>query len=141
MKTIWVIERGSYSDYRVVGVYSTKKRAELVLKELHKGEWYTDATIAEWPLDPGFEELNAGLTQWRVLMLKDGTVERADHYEMASYDIEGKCHVWERSKAPAYKGQGIQDALDATVWAKDKKHAVKVTNERRTQMIATGKWK
>ena len=28
MASIWVIEKGTYSDYRVVGVYTTQKKAE-----------------------------------------------------------------------------------------------------------------
>jgi hypothetical protein len=42
--------------------------------------------------------------------------------------------------APAYRGKGFPDVLNATVWAKDAKHAAKIVNEYRTQMIANGEW-
>ena len=35
-KSVWVIEKGSYSDYRVVGVYSTQERAKLVCEHINK---------------------------------------------------------------------------------------------------------
>ena len=139
---IWVVEQGSYSDYRVVGVFTSKANAQIVVDKLKSAEYYYDEpTIAEWPLNPAVEELNAGLDHWRVLMLKDGTTERCDKSDMPSYNIEGSTQIWRRSTAPAYKGQGVQDALDATVWATDAKHAVKIVNEQRIQMIAGGQWK
>ena len=51
MTTVWVIETGEYSDYRVEGVFSTKERAEAVNAKVG-GE------VSEWPLDPAFNELN-----------------------------------------------------------------------------------
>src|SRR5690554_2354792 len=132
MKSVWVIEQGSYSDYRVVGVFSSKKNAEIVCEAINEGKKWEEATIAEWPLDPAVDELNAGRTQWSVVMLKDGTVERCDKQGIRSYNIGGEHHLWERTKALAYRGQkDIQDALTVTVWATDKKHAIKVANEIR----------
>jgi hypothetical protein len=141
-KSVWVIEQGSYSDYRVVGVFTSKAKAEQIAEALRKSESCYDAPeVAEWPLDPAVAELNAGLTMWNVLMLKDGTVERAQATEFSAYSMGGEVNLWERTKAPAYARKGIPDALHAIVWAKDKKHAIKSVNEMRAQWIATGKWK
>lgn len=140
-KSIWVIEQGCYSDYHVVGVFSSKENAETIVAALNKDrEWGDPATVEEWPLDPAVKDLNKGHFRYRVLMRRDGTVESVDQQEISAYHLAGQVTVWERSTAPAYAGKNIPDVLDATVWASSPKHAVKIANEKRTQMIATGEW-
>ena len=141
MKTIWVIEDGSYSDYRVVGVFSTREAAEVVHKALKGDSSYYSGEINEWPLNPAVAELNAGMSQWLVHMLKNGDTERVEKLEMARYDIQGEVRVWERTQAPAYRGKGVPDIINATVWATDKDHALKIVNEHRLRMIASGEFK
>lgn len=34
-KTIWVVEQGEYSDYRVVGVFSSQESAQVVADKLN----------------------------------------------------------------------------------------------------------
>ena len=130
--SIWVVEDGAYSDYHVVGLYSTKANAEMAAAKFG-GE------VAEWPIDPSIEELRQGLTQWIVHMLRDGTTERC--WESEYLNSVATFSLWERTKAPAYAGKNVPDCLVATVWAKTKEQAIKRANEIRTQMIATGKWK
>ena len=75
-------------------------------------------------------------------MLKDGTVERVEpRSDLSGYDLQSKPWVWPRSTAPAYAGQNVPDCLNCAVWADDKQHAVKIANEHRTRMIASGEWK
>ncbi len=143
MKTIWVIEKGSYSDYRVVGVYSTKANAQAMCDRINKDEEYERAEIAEWSLDPGVEAINQGLEVYLVWMLRDGTVEKiqresgGDEFQWA---LNENLTVWRRANAPAYKGKNVQDCLHGRVFAKDEQHAIKIANERRTQLIANGQW-
>lgn len=138
---VWAIEQGCYSDYHVVGVFTSRKNAKAVVDALKAAECYGDEpTIARWPLDPAVKDLRAGMSPWRVLMLRDGTVESAKQRDVSSFNIAGSVAIWRRSTAPAYKGTGIPDCLDATVWAKDRNHAIKIANEHRTHMIADGQW-
>lgn len=136
MKTIWVLHGGAYSDYRVSGVFSSRRNANLAKKALHDHECDVD----EWRLDPGVDDLNKGYTRFRVVMLRDGTTEESGP---ASYvfELEPNVWLWERTKAPAYKGKGIPDALVAEVYAKDVKHAIKIANEHRTRMVAANEWR
>ena len=142
MKSIWVIEKGSYSDYRVVGVYSTKEGAELVCARINGEESYALAVVSEWPLDPGVKAINQGWSPFVVHMLRDGTTERvwmdARDFE---YALNDQPTIWRRSEAPAYQGKNILDCLTARVFAKDSQHAIKIVNEYRTRMIANGEWK
>ena len=136
MKTIWVVDDGEYSDYHVIGVFTTKGMARDVARAFKLG----DDSIHEWPLNPGVAELNKGLWQYTVVMLRDGSTERITRKDEL-YDLELSSYLWDRPNAPAYAGRNIPAALVATVWARDDKHAVKIANERRTQMIANGEWK
>lgn len=112
MSTIWIIEKGSYSDYRVVGVYSTKEGAELVCARINGEDRCESATVAEWPLDPGVEAINQRLAPFTVWMLRDGTTERCmqDDNDF-EYTINDKLTIWRRSEAPAYRGKNVQDCL------------------------------
>lgn len=132
-KSIWALEDGDYSDYHVIGVFSSKKNAERIRKVV-------GGHISEWLLDPAIEALNQGLTMWRVVMLRNGNTESVKGTDVASYDLAGRSWLWSRSTAPAYVHQNLPDVLVATVWAKDTEHAVKITNEIRTKMIAEGQW-
>ena len=135
VKKIFALEDGSYSDYHVIGIYTTLERAEIVRQKV-------GGDISEWQLDPGWAEINAGLSRWIVHMLRDGTTERAWTAWMSGYDIDGGsvASVWDRPNAPAYRGKGIPACLMCNVWARNKKHAVKIANEKRVQMIASGEW-
>ena len=141
MKKVWVVEQGCYSAYLVVGVFSSKKNADLVASKINESERYDKATVAEWELDPGVDALNKGYTVWLGEMLFDGTVERMVKWDFDSFYSIGGLNLWKRSETPSYREQGVQDCLYGQVLAKNKKHAVKIFNERRAQMIATGEWR
>jgi hypothetical protein len=138
-KTVWVIEDGSYSDYRVVGVYSSKENCERILSLINRDRKGELAEMAEWPLDPCIDSLNSGLDQWRVTMLKDGSVEEVEHYGGA-YDLSAEICVTHRSQW-RFLDYPKPDCIQPIVWAENAQHAVKIVNEHRIRMIATGEWK
>lgn len=140
MNSVWVVEQGSYSDYSVCGVFSSEENARLVADAINKND-SDEATVAEWPLDPAVRELRQGMSQWIVWMHRNGTTERCEAWKISSYELGGSVDVWERSKAITTSYAGKPDVLRATVWARNAEHAVKIANEKRTQMIATGEWK
>lgn len=131
--TIYVVEEGEYSDYRVVGLFSTRENAEFVAAR-SKGE------VAEWGMDPGVNELRAGMQMWGVHMLRDGATERTWRCDPDYYYNAASHSIWQRSQAPAYRGQNVPDILVANVYARDEEHAVKITNEIRTRMIANNEF-
>jgi hypothetical protein len=131
VKTVWVIERGEYSDYSVAGVFSTEANARKIAALVH-------GDVAEWPLDPGIAELNQGLHVFNVRMTKDGVVEKCERLEYVQH-ID-PVTVWRRSTDQYFRGQNKPDVMLATVWAKDETHATKITNEHRAEWIASGKW-
>ena len=74
-------------------------------------------------------------------MLYNGDTERVDRQDLSLYGVSDVGHrIWRRTQAPAYQGRGIPDILTSTVWAKSANAAVKIVNEHRAQMIASGEW-
>lgn len=136
---IYVIEQGEYSDYHVVGVFSTRENAERILTIINGSEnHYYKAEIAEWELDPTIKELNAGLNPYRVVMDYFGKTERCEEIEHPMYDDQ--LRVWGRTKAAFWEHEiNVSDAVAGTVWAADEKHAIKIANEYRAQQIALNK--
>jgi len=127
MKSVWVVEEGSYSDYHVVGVFSTKENADRIAE-------LTDGYVNEWKIDPGIGELNQGREPYSVGMEKDGTVLYVSR-NIWSYSlrITGKPTVVRSCANP----EGV---LSGITFATSEEHAVKIANEIREQRIAEGNW-
>jgi hypothetical protein len=142
LKSIWAVEQGSNSDYHVVGVFSSEANAQLVVDVIKKSEYCGDTlSIIEWPLNPCVAELNKGYIAFSINMLRDGTVECCNITDISSYDLTiSTFYLWQRTKVQRYKNKNIPDCLKATVLAKDQKHAIKIVNEHRAQMIAYNEW-
>ena len=147
MKMIYAVSEGSYSDYRVSAIFSTKVKAQEFIDTMKKqsdSEYDDYNDIKEYQLDPPIADLlGRGYSVYHVLMLRNGDVERVERTDNGSYDISsaGQSYIWERTKVSAYRGKNVEDALNMKVWAKDEKAAVKIVNEKRAQIIAMGKWK
>ena len=90
-KKVWVVEQGSYSDYRVVGVFTSKKNADQICDAINadEGKW-NEASVACWPLDPAVEEMNAGMGHWLVFMLRNGDIEKVESRQPSGYDLNGE---------------------------------------------------
>lgn len=133
MASVWIIEVGSYSNYRVVGIYSTEENAKLVADKLNSNpDKWDEFTIGKRTLDPLVYEINEGLNKYDVYMDRDGYTRKIDKSDIESYDISTELHTVEDNR---FYRVGIRGA----VFAKDEAHAIKIANEFRAQMIATGK--
>lgn len=125
MTTIYVLTSGSYSDYRVDGVYSTREMAQAVIDRGWGGE------IEEYELDELADFLEKGLNCYWVEMQRNGDSEvRASYPNNDGYE---ELSLW------AYEPREYR--LCMRIVAKDEQHAVKIANERRMQLIASGEWK
>ena len=118
MKTIYAVESGAYSDYCVDALFSTRADADLYRK-VHGG------TVVERTLDPDLTEYRAGRRPYRVIMNREGHARAVDT---------------ERDMQQDGNNFAVEDEWLFYVWANDKKHAVKIANERRSQLLALGTW-
>jgi hypothetical protein len=114
-----VVTKGEYSDYSICGIYSTAEKAEEA-KRLYAAD-----EVEEWELDKTPAHL-PGHWPYSVRMDIDG-----------NSDVEPSAVNYMVEEARPY-GDGVRVSFD--VWAKDEAHAVKIANERRAQLIASGQW-
>lgn len=137
-RTVWVLEQGSYSDYRVVGVFSRQAHADAARRAMGACP-YDEPTIAEWPLDPGVQERAQGRQLYRVHMDRAGRT-----HDVARCDADAwvETERWVSKTGPMIDDRARLAAahLINEVWATDDQHAVKIVNERRAQHLAQGTW-
>jgi len=121
-KTIYVVTDGEYSDYHIVGVYSTRELAERC----------QSATLAdnieEYELDAvGYSLYDAGYRRYHVTFEGEQTyVEQSKMDELA-----GQCIILFKGTPPRIR---------VTLYAKDEKYAVKIAADYRAQYIASGQY-
>lgn len=141
MTTVYLVADGSYSDYRVLGVYSTPEKAERA-RDLYQA----DNDVEPFDLD-AMPDAPPGLVGWTVQMDRDGNTRSVDRSAApdAPYALDwsigwvpapdGLPRPWESKNAPV-----TGPCVAFPVWASDAPHAVKIANERRTRLIADGLW-
>lgn len=125
---IYMVTDGSYSDYHVIGVYSTKELAEKV-KEIHDAR----NDIDELNLDE-MPDVPPGLLGWSLEMLESGDVLRV--WRSGVIKEEEKFAYWR----PFSYSEDRRARSGISVYARDPEHAVKVASERRREAIVSGEW-
>lgn len=131
MAKVFAVSSGSYSDYSIHAIFSTKEGAEQFISRFVTG--YDPYEIEEYELDPAEKFVKKGLIPYRVFIDRDGAAECTQMDSM--YDIPSGTE--EEFLAKTYHGRPV---LRVTGWFKSSDHAVKVANERRTQRIAQNLW-
>jgi len=121
-KIIYVVTKGEYSDYRICGVFDNKPDASYVAAKY-------DGEVETYSLNPAVCELRKGYTGFIVRMERDGTTDSVEEWE----DF-----IAEEEEEPTFFP--LISWMVTNMYAKDAKHAVKIANERRTRMIAEGRW-
>lgn len=124
MSKIYLVTEGSYSDYRVLGVYSSVEKAEHA-----KLLYVADNDIEEYELD-AVPESPPGLLAYVVLMEISGDVKRLWQESVAGF----------KSRWHPEDLYGSDPVAWFRIWARDEQHAVKIANEWRAQIIALGLW-
>ena len=144
---VYTVECGEYSSYHVIGVYSTREKAEQVAAAHRQSKRNSDeAFVVERRLDPSIEELNQGLAPYLIEMSKDGLVLRSKQERLDYLLGEEPRHritscVWIWKGAEGSDEELIEQlVLRSEVWAKDEKHAITIVTEVRTRLIAETLW-
>ena len=124
-KTIYVVTSGDYSDYHIDGVFDVPALAERLRNALYNGR------VEPWELNKLHSKIALGYKYYRVYMDTEGRV-----FENVMTDI----HDVDRETDAPYNGWGPITVWKFFIWATDEKHAVKIANERRVQLIASNLW-
>lgn len=125
MTTIYIVTDGSYSDYGIRSVFSSKERAQAYIDERCKS-----GDIEEWGLDDWLDERQQGLKFYSVHMQLTGDGAKVKEDEPPSCYQNG----WIGRPLNGH----MPDWFAMTIWAKDAEHALKIANDRRREKIANG---
>ena len=119
---VFVVSDGEYSSYCILGIYSTRELAEHA-----KDLFCANNEIETWELDalPAYPE---GMRQFAVLMDESGDTRR-----VRRLGVHLDYGEWTTAAS-------VSPLVEFYVWAQDEAHAVKIANERRTRLLATGEW-
>jgi len=133
MAKAYVLTEGEYSDYHIIGVYSTRENAEAIKKWLLAGEsensyFASLVDIEEYELDPCLDAIRQGLTAYQVHMKWDGDTE----------GVYSADDCYSREEVLGVELMAYPWGIRGKVFARDEQHAVKIVNEKRAQMIAQG---
>lgn len=123
MTNLYVVAAGEYSDQRIVAIFSNKAKAEEYVTMFNNDVQFSSdkADVEEWTLDIGKDSW----VSTNVRMARDGTVKDT----WTSWETFGRDWIWD-----------VNDNLVWTVDTDDIQRAIKVTNEKRVQLIAEDNW-
>lgn len=124
MTVVYVVADGAYSDYHVVGICSTLEIAKR-LKEIHDAS----QDVEVWTLDC-VPDVPPGLLPWSLKMDEHGN----------SQDIKREPPPLDDGGRWAPYGDRLKRWVYFVMWARDAEHAVKIANEWRVALIASGEW-
>ncbi len=132
--TIYIVTSGSYSGYRIDGIFDDRILAER-FKELWKCE-----RIEERELNPHAKGLRAGLQPIMIHMRRDGTSTVDAIYDSSSVYADELTLTFPEYFYPRLPDGSAPGILHGCVFAEDESGAAKIANEKRVALIASGEW-
>ena len=128
-KEIYLITAGEYSDYHIIAVFDNYRLAKNFVDSFKKDGYSCDhPRIETWRLNPYKDQLDTKRKPFFVTIDKHGDTTRCE--KDVSYD--------------GFGDNGISFTFDKKInvhcFAKDKQHAIKIANEKRTQILAINQW-
>ena len=124
---VYLVTSGDYSDYGVDAVFTSEELANKFIRSFEKS--YKEFRVEEYDLNPHEKQLRSGFYPFFVRMNKQGVC--VEVYKESSYYGFGGYRTYSFD---------VEKNLYNRVFAKDEKHAIKITNEKRTELIALNKW-
>lgn len=124
---VYIITRGSYSDYQICAVASTPERAEQ-LRKMYSNN-YEMANIEEYEIDvPSDQYYNkTPILYWKVILKRDGSLIYLEtYYDESNQPIkieEGRWN-WRESLIVSY------------IQADTQEQAIKIAQDKRAQYLA-----
>lgn len=141
MSSVFLVSSGEYSDYRVVAVFSTGKLAQAFIERCDADQKGNDCYYPHWnnvrEMALDFPIPAEGYSVWKVTMGVTSGMSSSTREELVD------CFDEDENAAPSigfafHKPFDGEMCATCTVVATDEDHAIKIANERRLKMIATG---
>lgn len=127
-KIIYVVTQGCYSDYGICAVFDNRELAQSYIDALDEG--FEGMDIEEWNLNPYELDLTKGRKSFFVRMTKEGK----------AYDIQTPTSSYNLESGDYNVGFCMEGDMHMSLFADDEKHAIKIVNEHRVQLIANNQW-
>lgn len=124
-KKIYIVTSGSYSDYRIEGVFDDKLLCDKFVNR-------HDLQVEDHVLNPCAERIAEGLTHFCV-RVGQKTGEIIDVFKQVTTD---EMQVVFRV-SHCIRGDA---RLIVKCWARDEEHAIKIATEKKQEVDATGGW-
>lgn len=141
MAKVFIVTHGDYSDYHIVGVFSTQEKAQ---EAIDSGAARGD--IEEHDLDPTTTKygiLEQGWRQWHLDFNKEGDIVSIyEQNKQSSYDeLEGNNGqlYWSIKAHPMYQKYEPRFHIHIRLFAKDKDHAIKSAIDKRRMVLSNVK--
>ena len=126
---IYIVTSGCYSDYAIDAVFTNKKTAEVFADKI-------DGEVEIWETSPS--NLMDRITHDKIFcvrMDKEGNTDLVMEEDFDSCEIKKAIE----KKTEVFKAVGGY-CMITYMFAENEKHAVKIANERRVQLIANNEW-
>lgn len=134
MKKIWVLEQGSYSDKKVIGVFSSEDnaiRAQKIVDDID----FPDSCITEWVLDSGIDCINSNRYVYDIIIeIESGNVYKCNRLPMLG-PIRSTYTKLDSDYWKCFPDVTFGESLLVSCMARDNIHAIKIANEKRLQFI------
>lgn len=124
MNSVWMLEAGQYSDYHVVGLFSTEEKAKFYMEHYIDYSTYDSQSVCEVKLDPELNDAGEGHIWWSVsINISTGNISFVrEETRYTPLEVPSYIHPF-------------QTELMYLVSARDKQHACKVAAEKRTAYL------
>jgi hypothetical protein len=129
MTKVYMVTDGEYSDYSVIGVYSTREKAEYAQTLYAAENGIDELELDHIPPHP------PGELRWGVRILDNGDVVSV----FQTTPDEDKCLQVESTRQKYWGGE-VKPGRSFLLWARDQAHAIKIACEKRREMLALGTW-
>ena len=143
-KEFTLVTAGEYSDKRVEGLFSTPEKADDFKKKFPNEDWNDNTPIV---LDRESVVPVDNHKVYFVRMFKNGDTDSITVQDMTLYSTERAYKKEFYFQDRVWGGEDGRKRIDVPekviqiyVWGKDEKHAVKIVNEIRAQLIALNLW-
>ena len=131
MTKIYLVSKGCYSYYHIVGVYSTAELANEVVTEINKHDTYDKAEIEEYDLDQ--PTVKPGYAWYTVFIDRDGNV-CGPRWANA---LEGQDEQW---FTVCRDSNRTSTQLHISRFVDSMETIVKIANEHRAMWLAVKPW-
>ena len=132
MKKIYVVTSGSYSDYGIDAIFDSRELAQSFIDSFDKSRGWTDFNdIEEWELNPNEPELKMNRKAYNLRMNKEGETQNSVEHSKSTYGHREGLSISFTINS---------EWMNVNCYADDEQHAIKIANEKRTQILALNRW-